>query len=261
MTFTPPPSRADVELWLARPDDWMGPDAMDRWRRVVSADELVRLDRYLFEKDRRLFLTARVLLRLLLSGREKVAPSDWGLSGPDQGRPYVLAPPTDWRFNLSHTQGLVCCVLARGRMVGVDVERWDRPGVGTELARYSFSPREARLIAALPPHERGRAFVDYWTLKESYAKARGEGLALPMDRFSFESTGRDGVDPVVTFDPELNDDPARWRFFRVRPHSPFAIAVAAEQFSGAPVTLSVRDADPEELWNDVLVHQTSRPSV
>ena len=50
--------------------------------------------------------------------------------------------------------------------------------------RY-FSPTEVAALGALPEAARPDRFFDYWTLKESYIKARGLGLQLPLDQFSF----------------------------------------------------------------------------
>jgi 4'-phosphopantetheinyl transferase len=62
----------------------------------------------------------------------------------------------------------------------------------------------------LPPSARPDRFFDYWTLKESYIKARGLGLQLPLDQFSFHLG--DDVPIRISFGPRIADDPARWQF-------------------------------------------------
>src|SRR5690606_33310169 len=89
-------------------------------------------------------------------------------------------------FNLSHTDGLIACAVSRGREVGVDVEWLDRRGGDIDVADRFFSRYEVQALYAQPPERRRDRFFRYWTLKESYIKARGMGLALPLDRFSFE---------------------------------------------------------------------------
>ena len=66
--------------------------------------------------------------------------------------------------------------MARGRRVGVDVERV-RPDFDWRpiAARYQTSAEVAR-IAALPPDTQSVAFFEWWTRSEAYVKACGEGL-------------------------------------------------------------------------------------
>lgn len=49
------------------------------------------------------------------------------------------------------------------------------------LAPTVFAPQEQSDLAALPANEQARRAVVLWTLKESYIKARGMGMALPLE--------------------------------------------------------------------------------
>ena len=131
------------------------------------------------------------------------------------------------RFNLSHTDGLVVCLVAVEREIGVDVEHTARAGsVGIEIAERFSSPSEVAELRSLPFADQRSRFFDYWTLKEAYIKARGLGLHLPLDQFSFhlgltpvtperEPTrqhGAPGPGPAppirISFGPRIPDDPA-----------------------------------------------------
>ena len=141
-----------------------------------------------------------------------VASADWRFAAGVHGKPYVahprLTPPI--HFNLANTTGLIACVVSVAHeAVGVDVERTQELTEAMPLAERYFAASEVQALRALPAAEQPRRFVAYWTLKESYIKARGLGLALPLDQFSFRvDDGRIRVD----FDPRLADDPTRWRF-------------------------------------------------
>ena len=63
-----------------------------------------------------------------------------------------------------------------------------------------------------------------WTLKESYIKARGLGLRLPLDQFAFD-IGHDNVGVSFT-SPAL--DHTRWRFASVDAAPDYLIAIGAE---------------------------------
>ena len=114
------------------------------------------------------------------------------------------------RFNLSNTYGLIACAVTLDRELGVDVEDTERPGETVSIADGFFSRQEIAALRALPPDRQRSRFFDYWTLKEAYIKARGMGLAIPLDQFSFSLD--DGPRIGVAFDPALGDDASTWQF-------------------------------------------------
>jgi 4'-phosphopantetheinyl transferase len=57
------------------------------------------------------------------------------------------------------------------------------------IARRYFAPPEARSLEVMSPVDRERRFVELWTLKESYIKAIGSGLAAPLERFAVDLSG------------------------------------------------------------------------
>jgi 4'-phosphopantetheinyl transferase len=52
------------------------------------------------------------------------------------------------------------------------------------IAKRFFSSTEYDDLMEKEEHERLNYFYDLWTLKESYIKARGKGLSIPLDSFS-----------------------------------------------------------------------------
>jgi 4'-phosphopantetheinyl transferase len=81
--------------------------------------------------------------------------------------------------------------VAVDREVGIDVERVEGAAAAGPLPEWAFSADEAAALRTLPAREQAEAFARGWTRKEAYAKARGDGLALPgpdaapADRWSF----------------------------------------------------------------------------
>ncbi|MGN5376800.1 4'-phosphopantetheinyl transferase family protein [Streptomyces lasalocidi] len=74
----------------------------------------------------------------------------------------------------------------RRQRIGVDVEGLGREPRALETILTTFAPEEQRWAAEAPPgRERERRVLRLWTLKEAYSKARGLGLGLPFDEFSF----------------------------------------------------------------------------
>jgi 4'-phosphopantetheinyl transferase len=66
--------------------------------------------------------------------------------------------------------------------VGIDVERRREEFDVERVARRTLSATELAAWRALPRAEQPDAFYSAWTRKEAYAKGRGEGLALALDR-------------------------------------------------------------------------------
>jgi 4'-phosphopantetheinyl transferase len=133
---------------------------------------------------------------------------------------------------------VACAVSATCEQVGVDVESVERKTDALEIAKRCFAASEFKRLRAVTEQQRRERFFCYWTLKESYAKARGLGLSLPLEQLSFELDG--GPRIGVSFEPELRDDPTRWSFALVRPSALHRLAVAAG--IGAQVGLRLRYA-------------------
>jgi 4'-phosphopantetheinyl transferase len=211
----------EVEVWFADPAD-----VDDAAAALLDDDERARMARFLFERDRRLFLAAHALVRRTLSRHADVAPAAWRFTTEAGGRP-VLAEPAPLRFNLSHCHGLVACAVARDRDEGGDVERVVE--LPHELIDRICSPAEAAALRALPAAARPERFFTLWTLKEAYVKARGLGLALPVEQacFHLDPPGAPGADAALRFEPgpALEDDAAAWMFVRLRPTPAHCAAV------------------------------------
>jgi 4'-phosphopantetheinyl transferase len=211
----------EVVLGIARPSDLHSHEALPS---LLSEPEKRRLERFRFEPDRVMFLVARALVRLTLSRCADVRPEAWRFRTGTHGRPEISHPPSRLRFSLSHTKGLAACAVILERDIGLDVEALSRePAI--ELARRFFSAREADQLARTPIDGRATRFLEYWTLKEAYVKARGLGLSLPLDRFSVYNTTHNTWG--ISFEAPLNDDPARWwlRSFRVGATHQAALAI------------------------------------
>jgi 4'-phosphopantetheinyl transferase len=168
---------------------------VERMTGILSLDERRRQDRFFFDRDRRDYAAAHAMLREALSSCDHKAPEDWRFEPDALGKPRIR--PQDpaavpLAFNLSHTQGLVACAVARGTEVGVDVERIDR-GLSAEAVAHYFAASEICFLEACAPIDYATRFIELWTLKEAYIKAIGAGLHVPLDSFAFGFEGRSEI--------------------------------------------------------------------
>lgn len=158
-------------------------------RLLLSPQEQARADRFLRPDNRREYMVAHALKRVLLALRCRQPPLTlrFGVSGAF-GKPCLLMPAGRAGgvpdFNISHTAGVVgCAVWGQEGAVGFDLEALSRP-VPEDLADSFFSGDEAVWIRRQPSPS--QAFLQIWTLKEAFVKATGQGLALGLETFSMQ---------------------------------------------------------------------------
>ena len=218
-------SRGDVDVWLCVPEDMPEGPELDRCEELLDPAERARSARFHFDRHRNRFLVSHALVRTSLSRYASVPPGSWRFREVGRGRPEVATPAgsESLRFNLSHTDRLAACGVARVHDVGVDVEAAFRVTRHLKVAERFFSRREAAELRSLPESRQVDRFLDYWTLKESYIKARGLGLGLPLDGFTFIlSEG----EPRIEFERDLEDTAERWQFHLASPTANHRLAVA-----------------------------------
>jgi 4'-phosphopantetheinyl transferase len=95
-----------------------------------------------------------------------------------------------------------------------------------KIANQFFAAEESAELQALPRAQQLGRFFEYWTLKESYIKARGMGLCIDLGCFGFQFPGERTV--RISIRPELDDRPSRWRFWQFRPAAAYLAAICAE---------------------------------
>ncbi|MBI2387096.1 MAG: 4'-phosphopantetheinyl transferase superfamily protein [Elusimicrobia bacterium] len=235
----------EAHVWLVADEAIEArPGLLAEYRRLLSPDEERRLRRLSHDRARREYLTARALCRTVLSRYADVDPGDWRFARNEHGRPEVSGPRGRGRlrFNLSGTRGLTACAVTWELDAGVDVEALRTVGAADGLADRFFSPLEARVLRDLPPARRRERFLEYWTLKESYIKATGKGLSIPLDRFSFHLDEGPGI--RISFAPGIEDSPRRWQFALLRPTDGHVLALGVRRSSGAEVAVTSRETVP-----------------
>lgn len=175
----------EIHLWQVNPEEITQPELLNKYKGLLSDDETKKQQRYKFIHDRHDALITRAFIRDLLSYYAEVAPKDWHFDKGEKDKPEIVNPPLPLRFNLSHTKGLIICAVTLEDDIGCDVEDTTRSNDVLSIANRFFSPSETEELFSLSEEKQRHRFFDYWTLKESYIKAWGLGLAIPLKDFSF----------------------------------------------------------------------------
>jgi 4'-phosphopantetheinyl transferase len=218
-------SDGEIHLWFTFPCEMGDPQKPASALSILDDEEKTRMARLYLPEGRHLFGVSHTMVRTTLSRYSDIPPGEWRFVKNTYGKPSI-DPELDsspLRFSLAHTRGLAVVAVTERADVGVDVERADRIVDAARLSSRFFSPEEATALQGMPPERlRGRFFL-YWTLKESYIKALGLGLSLPLASFSFRLAGE------YPFQIDFSGDernPGDWRFAVLRPLPQYIASVA-----------------------------------
>jgi 4'-phosphopantetheinyl transferase len=149
----------------------------------LDEEERARAARFVFERDRRRFVASHTATRAVLGRALTVDPASLRFLIGERGKPRLLDPPIDLRFNLAHSGERALLAVALGREVGVDIEQTRVIDDLLGLAAAVFSPNEQEQLRQTPAGERHDLFFRIWTRKESFIKARGDGISFPLAGF------------------------------------------------------------------------------
>lgn len=231
---------SEAHIWLTGPAETVAD-----YLPLLAQEEVEQFERYRVEHARRLYLAGRALTRSVLSlYHPNVDPTAWRFRFNRHGRPEIEGP-ADWpplRFNISHTDGLVACLVTLEHDGGVDVEEIERRIDLAGVAAHSFSESEANEVRLRSGRQRRVRFFHYWTLKEAYIKARGMGLALPLRRFTY--TFPEPGEVAITFDPEIEDREHEWQIALWEASSRHYLATAIRRGDGPDLNITVRRSTP-----------------
>jgi 4'-phosphopantetheinyl transferase len=205
---------------------------------VLDDVERSHAARFAFDRDRDLFIFSHGLLRLALAHYLDGDARELRFTKSPLGRPELDSRGTrPIRFNLSHTDGLVACVIARCADCGVDVQCRGRFDYRNLVARV-LAPMEYATWLALDEEGQHDRFLEIWTLKEAYLKGRGLGLSYPLRDIVFSGFGNE---LRCSVGPET-DDGRSWSFLSCKPNAQQRVA-AALRTDGRTATFSIVNAD------------------
>jgi len=167
-----------VRIWFARLDT--DPALIGVFEATLSPRERERAGRFIFDRHKIRYIFAQGVLRDVLSRATGLSPASLAFTLNDFGKPCLQ---NSLHFNLSHSEDLVAIGVVEQREIGVDVE-FIRPMANLkDIAASVYTPGELASLMQASGAERERLFFRYWTRKESYIKAIGKGLSIPLNTF------------------------------------------------------------------------------
>ncbi|MDR0620041.1 MAG: 4'-phosphopantetheinyl transferase superfamily protein [Bacteroidales bacterium] len=166
---------------------------------LLSQYERQRYHRYKNKNAADLFMLGRILLRKILSENYSL-PFDTGIEIDTNGKPYI--PHSSLYFNISHSNERAVVVFAE-KPVGVDIEKLVEHAGETLLAmgKKVFSSKEMLLLENAANIQ--ECFTKMWTIKESFVKMAGAGLAYSSE---IDISAIDTSDKYKCFTERTSDD-------------------------------------------------------
>jgi len=239
------PDSNRIDLWCTFPATISDPALLQTYQSLLSEKERKQQQQFHFAKDRHRYLITRALARTVLSRYTSVPAEQLVFASNEFGKPHIandLVMNNAISFNITHADNLILISITRDCALGIDTENSQNREVSSDLAEYSFAADEAADFLAQPIERQQQRFFEFWTLKESYIKARGMGLSIPLKQFSFRMPHQQAME--FTIDALQNDVPNRWRFWQFRLADDYLVAVCAEKINPTPPVLVLRQLVP-----------------
>jgi len=196
----------------------------------LSADELQRAGRFRFERDQKRFIVTRGILRKILGSYIEKSPEKLRFEYTSKGKP-VLAPNTGnvtVHFNLSHSDAFALYAITRNQKIGIDIERIRDDVDFGQIANRFFSQGEIRSLEGVHENKLSEVFFQYWTRKEAFIKATGEGISFPLEQCDVSSIAGKVLSPVTLLNG--NRKISSWCVQDIFPGSDYVAALAVEGY-------------------------------
>jgi 4'-phosphopantetheinyl transferase len=206
--------------------------ALDQYLKLVPPLIQQQIRRYEKWQDRQAVLIGKLILKNVLkhfSMNDSLEDIKYSL----HRKPFLSS---GIKFNISHSEDFVVCVVSNSCDVGVDIERI-RP-----ISVYDFKAQmtEGEWNYVLQQSDLTIAFYKYWTAKESVIKADGRGLNIPLNSFEI-ITNITIIDDVFWYTRELFiDDSVSCHVATNTPNFELCLFAIANPFEFSQITLSKR---------------------
>ena len=230
INWNAPPKRldlrdGDIDLWRANLD--APARAINRYIDWLSPYEKKRANRYYFNRHRQRFIVRRILLKKIIGAYLNINAWEVLLDRNQFGKPFLAQQMVDQlQFNLSFSNNLALFAFSRSNAIGVDIEMINDTVIGENIAQHHFSSNEIATFISLSRDQQAEAFYNCWTRKESWIKARGMGLSIPLDSFEVSLTPGEPARLIST--SEYANKQSEWSMFSLTPAPGYTAAVAVQ---------------------------------
>jgi 4'-phosphopantetheinyl transferase len=178
-------SNHEIHIWRASLN--LSPQEIEQLEQTLSEDERSRANRFRFPHLKDRFIAARGNLRKILSFYLQIESDLIKFEYSSRGKPQLAVNlnQVGLQFNLSHSQDLALYGFSLHQKIGIDLEHLRSISDVEKLAQRFFSAQEYKLINESDRNLKQQIFLQFWTAKEAYLKATGEGLVDSLSEIKF----------------------------------------------------------------------------
>ncbi|MBZ9623629.1 4'-phosphopantetheinyl transferase superfamily protein [Clostridium tagluense] len=161
----------------------------DNFLSLIDDAKKTKINKFKNSDDKIRTLIADILIRSIICNKLQIFNKEIKYEYNIYGKP-KLKDNKDFHFSVSHSGNWVIAIIDN-KPIGIDIEQIC-PINYIDIAKISFNYDEYNWLLSQKKQKRLECFYKLWTLKESYIKMTGTGLATPLDSFS------------ILFDTEYN---------------------------------------------------------
>jgi 4'-phosphopantetheinyl transferase len=181
---------------------YMGKERQERIRKFRNQEDAIRS------------LFGELLIRVFAAENWGIAHRECIVLTDGHQKPRFVNFPR-CQFNVSHSGWWVVAAFDESP-IGIDIEQIIP--IDLTVASRFFTAEEVKQLENQPATQRLAYFYELWTLKESYLKANGKGLSVPLDSFGFHLT-----EGAICFHSSVDSNP--WSFKQYSIDSAYKLAV------------------------------------
>ncbi len=196
--------KGEIHLWTASLCPSV--EKTERLRSILSPEERKRSSYFKFEQKQQSYIITQAVLRVLIAAYLDVKPVHVILDSRKKGKPFLINDPSLF-FNISNSGEICVFAFSRDAEVGIDIEKIrELPDIDQLIEKNMTSCEKAYFLKN--PDQKLSLFFQFWTFKESYLKAIGEGMRLTPENLEFSLYDRNIRLRSVKYGFEATD----WQF-------------------------------------------------
>ncbi|GIN72147.1 4'-phosphopantetheinyl transferase [Bacillus sp. J14TS2] len=208
-----------VEVYICKLPEKTSQEELKVLLAQASYDRQKRIRQFFHLEDAYRTIIGDLLLDNVLKERTGARLKDITVEKNAYGKPFLPNYP-HIQYNISHSGNYVVCAV-HNQHVGIDVEKVQVFDLC--MAKQLFTAFEYRDI--LNSKNRILACYEIWTLKESYVKALGKGLAIPLHSFRVRKSDNNEIEVV---DMDKNEKVLDYMYKQYTLDTDYKLAVCAQ---------------------------------
>lgn len=158
-------------------------DMLNKLYSLTDSKKISKVKKFINKKDKIRTLIGEILIRTIIIEDLGIRNNNISFEKNPYGKPYIKEY-AQFNFNISHSGNFVVCAIDNNP-IGIDIEEVKYIEY-EDIAKNFFAMSEFDYIIKNDSYSSLSRFYEIWTLKESFIKCCGQGLAMPLKSFSIE---------------------------------------------------------------------------